>query len=174
MTQINERESEMVRGKKVDVLTVITNQQSTELIHPGKAAFRGEALFVNGQVEQAFSSTFGRFAVAFVLSNIGNDMMVETDFTRFQRIESTVGVEIRPGEGQPQAFHVLESRLQMGFEVEGVVMVARHDPSRSDDEAVGVGDGQDIGGLGAFSVLVGNTFTAFLRDGMATIQVQAR
>lgn len=85
MTQINERESEMVSAKKVGILAVIANKQGTELIDPSKATFRREALFVNRRVEQAFPSAFGRFAVAFVLRNVGNDLMVETDFARFRR-----------------------------------------------------------------------------------------
>lgn len=174
MTQINEREREMVSAKKVGIFAVIANQQGAKLIDPSEAPFRREALFVDGRVEQALPSAFGRFAVAFVLSNVGNDLMVETDFAGVQRIEGTVGIEIRTSKGQTQAFHVLESRLQMGFEVEGVMMVPRHNPGRSDDVAMSLGDGQDIRGLGAFSVLVGNTFTPFLRDGMAAIQVQAR
>ena len=129
---MNERESEMVRGKKVGILAVIAHQRGTEVIDPGKTPFRCEALFVNSRVEQAFPSTL-------VLSKVGNDLMVETDFAGIP-IEGTVGVKIRTSEGQAQASQVLESRLQLRFEVEGVMMVARHYPGRSDDGAMGIGN----------------------------------
>ena len=174
MTQINERESEMVSAQKVSIFAVIANEQGTELIDPGKATFRGEALFVNGRVEQAFPSAFGRFAVAFVLSNVGNDLVIETNLARIHGIKGTVGVEIRSGDGQAQAFHVLEGRLQVRFEVEGVMMVARHDPGRSDHVALSVGDGQNIGSFGPLALLVGDTFAAFLGYRVRAIEVQLR
>lgn len=75
---------------------------------------------------------------------------------------------------QSQAFHRLESRLQVGFEVEGIMMMACDNARSRHDIALGVSDGQDIGCVGTFSGLVSHCCAAFLGKGMTAVQIQFR
>ena len=54
----------------------------------------------------------------------------------------------------------------MGFEFESVIVVARDGLGRSNNEPVGVGDGQNIGRFGPFASLISHGLAAFLGDGM--------
>ena len=164
----------MVTAKKAGILTIKTDQQGAELVNPGKTPFTGKALLVNGSIEQAFASTPGRFAVAFVLRHVGNHAMIKTDFAGGTGIERAVRVEIGPSNRQAQALEVLEGRLQMRFQTKSVVVIACHDAGRSEDIPVAIGDGQHITGLGALARLVSDTFTAFFGYGVAAIEVQVR
>ena len=172
MAQVDHSERDMVSAQEVDVLTVKADEQGSELIHPGKAAFVGKASLVDVGVEQTFAPAFGGFAVALVFGDVRDQAMVEADLAGFTGIEGAVSVEERPGDGQSQALHALESSLQMGLQVEGVVVVARNDAGRSQDVAVGIHDGQDVAGLGALATLIGHPLTALFGQGMAAIPVQ--
>ena len=82
MTKVNERKREMMRTEKVGILAIKADKQRSELIHPGETAFTAEALLVDRRVEETFPSTFGEFPVAFILVNVGNDVVIETDLAR--------------------------------------------------------------------------------------------
>lgn len=58
--------------------------------------------------------------------------------------------------------------------MEGVVVIACNGLGGSHDEAIHVGDGQDVGRLGPFASLVGHRFAAFLGHSMAAIQIEFR
>jgi len=174
MAQVNHSESDVMSAKKVGIFVIKADQQSAKLVDPGETAFAGKTLAVNGGIEQAFTAPPGRFAVAFILGHVGNQAMIEADFAGGTSIERTVGVEERAHNRQAQTLEVLEGRLQMGFQTKSVVVVARHDAGRGDNKALGIGDGQDIAGLGALARLVSHTITAFLGNGVAAIEVQLR
>jgi len=174
MAEVNESKSEMMGSEKAGIFTVIANEQGAKLVHPCKTAFTGKALFVDGRVEKPFTPAFDRFAVALVLTDVGNDLMVETHLARVQRVKGTIGIEESTGNGQSQALHLAEGALQMGLEVESIVMIACDNPGRSDDVALGIRDRENIGGFRSFSVLVGDTLAPFLGDRMTAIQVQLR
>lgn len=162
----------MMSAKKVGIFAIIANKQGSKLVNPGKTALTAEPLLIDRCIEKAFTPAFDGFPVALVLADVGNDVVIEADFARFQGIKGTVGVEVSSGNRQAQVLHMLEGGLQMRFEVESIVMIACDDPRRSHYLPLRVGDGKDIGGFGTFSVLVGDTFAAFLRQRMATIEVQ--
>ena len=162
----------MMSTEKVGVFAVITNEQGSELVNPGKTAFTGETLLVDRRVEEAFTPAFSLFAVALVLTKIGDDPMIEANLPSFQRIKSAVRIEVSASNRQSQALHLLESSLQVRLEVEGIMMVARDHPGGSQDIALRVGDGQNIRGFGAFSVLVSDTFAAFLGYRVTPVEVQ--
>ncbi len=172
MTQVNHGESEMMPTEKVDIFPIITDQQSPELVDPGEATLTAEALFVDIGIEQAFTPTFDRLAIAVVLGDVGNKAMIETDLARIAGVEGAVGIEQRPSDDQTQLLHQLESGLKMGFQTKSVVMIACHDPGRGDDIAVGIGDRQDVAGLGPLAMLVSYAFTPFFSQRMAAIEVQ--
>ena len=60
----------------------------------------------------------------------------------------------------------------MVFQFKGVVMVARDDARGCQNEPVGVGDGQDVGGLGFLPSLIGDVFAPFLGGCMTAIEVE--
>lgn len=169
MTQVNHGKSDVVTTEKVGILAIKTDQQSAKLVNPGETAFTGKALLVHLGIEEGFASAFGRFAVTFVLGDVGDHRMIETNLATVAGVEGTIRIEERPGNGQPQAFEGFEGGLKVGFQTKSVVMIACHDTRRSDDKAVGIGDGQNIAGFGPLTVLIGHAFTAFLSQGMATI-----
>lgn len=174
MTKIDERKSEMMSGEKISILALKTDQQRPKLVDPGETAFTREALFVDGGIEPAFAASFGCFAIADVLHEVGNDTMVEADFAGLAGIKGAVGIEERARNRQPAPFHGFEGGLQVGFEVKSIMMVASDDPSRGDDKAVGIGDRQNVGGLSPLAPLVGDTLAAFLRQRVAAVQVKLR
>lgn len=164
----------MMPSKKVSILTVKTDQQSTKLVDPGETAFTGEAMFIHSGIEEAFASPLGRFAVAFILGHVGDHPMIEADFASVAGVKGAVGVEERSHNRQAQALEVLEGCLQMGFQAKSVVVIARHDAGRSHDRPFAIGDGQDIAGFSTLARLVSHTVTAFLGNGVAAIEVQLR
>src|SRR5579872_2192370 len=117
---------------EVDFLDIEADKKSAKLINPSKSTFAGKAVMVEDFIKEALAPTLGRFPVALVLSNVRHDAMVEADFTERCGIEATLGVEGRSGNRQAQAFDSLEGRLQLVFEVEGIVVVARDNISRGD------------------------------------------
>ena len=159
---------------EVDFLEVEADEKGAKLINPGKSSLTGKAVMVEDGIEEGLASAFGSFAVALVLSNVRHEAMVEADFAGRQRIEATIGVEGGSGNRQAQAFDSLEGRLQLLFEVEGIVMIARDNISRGDDVTVMVSDRQDIGRFRFLASLISHRLTAFLGNGMAAIQVQHR
>ena len=172
MAQVDHSKSDMVSTQEVGVFTVKADKQRSELINPGKAALGGKASLVDLSVEQTFAPAFGRFAVALVFGDVGDHPVIEANLARFMGIESSVSVKKRPGDGQSQALHAFECGLEMGFEVEGVMVISRDNARRSDDVAVGIHDGQDVAGLGTLAALIGHTLTALLGQGMTAVQVQ--
>ena len=51
MTQVNEGKSEMMSAEKISILAVITDEQRSKLVDPGKTAFTREALLVDSSIE---------------------------------------------------------------------------------------------------------------------------
>lgn len=174
MTQVNHSESDIMAAKKVGSFAIKADKQSAELVNPGEGAFTGETLTVHLGAKQAFTPALGGFAVARIFRDVGNKAMIEAHFTGITGIESAVGIEQGPGKAQPQPFEGLESGLKLWFQTKGIMVIASDDARRGDHKAIGIRDRQDIAGFGAFSLLVGHTFTTFLGNGMAAIQVQLR
>lgn len=172
MTQINHSKRDMMSTQAVGILPVKSDKQCAKLIDPSETAFVGKAPFVHLGIEQAFASAFGHLAIAFVLSDVRDDPIIETDFPRFARVEGAVGVEERALNVQAQTFHAFERGLEMGLEVESVVMIACHHPRRREDVPVGIHDRQNVTRLGAFASLISHALAAFLGNRMTAIQIQ--
>ncbi len=164
----------MMSSEKVGILALKTDEQRPKLVNPSKTAFTGEALLVDGGVEQAFTSRFDGFSVTFVLADVGDDPVIETNLACFQRIKSAIGVEIGSGNRQSQVLHRAKSVLEVRFEVESIMMVARDDPGRSHHIALSIGDGQNVRGFGSFSRLISDTLAALLRLCVTAIEIQLR
>ncbi len=66
----------------------------------------------------------------------------------------------------------MECGLQMGFQIERIVVLAGDNTGRSDDIAVLVHNRQDVAGLAFLAALIGDRLTAFLSQAVRTVQVQ--
>ena len=75
-------------SQEVRILAIKTDQERTKLVNPGETAFTGEPSFVDLGVEQAFTTTFGRFTVAFVFGHIGDYPMIEAGFAGIRQLET--------------------------------------------------------------------------------------
>jgi len=62
----------------------------------------------------------------------------------------------------------------MRFQFIGIMMMTGHQGRGGDHKALSIGDGQDVGGLGAFARLITYRFTAFLGNSVAAIQIEFR
>ena len=60
-----------------------TEQQPFEFVLPGERSLYGQALLMNGLVEETFSASLGFFTVSRVLRNVGNHASVEYAFPVF-------------------------------------------------------------------------------------------
>ena len=96
---------------EVDILQVKTDDQGAKFVKPSESAFAGKAIFVDYRVEQASAAQFDRVPVAPVFGDIGNDVVIETDFPSIAGVESTVRVEESPGNRQAKALDGFEGRL---------------------------------------------------------------
>jgi hypothetical protein len=172
MPQVNHSERDMMSTQEVGVFPVKADEQGTKLIDPGETTFIGEAAFVDLRVEQAFAPPFGSLAIAFVLGDVRDHTIIETDFPGFTGIEGTVGVEKRACDVQAQALQAFEGRLEVRLEVEGIVVIARHHARRSENIPVSIHDGQNVARLGSFATLIRYALAAFLGNRMTAIQVQ--
>ena len=93
MTQVNERENEMMRRQEIGGFAVKTYQNSAEFIYPGKSAFANEAPFVNFSIEQALTTSFGGLTITDIFWDVWDKLMVETDFAGIQGVESRISIE---------------------------------------------------------------------------------
>ena len=86
---------------KVDFLEIKTNKNSAKLVNPSESTFTDKAVFVDRRVEQAFAAAFGRFPVALVFGDVGNELVIEADFAGVTGVKGTVGIEVCSGNGDP-------------------------------------------------------------------------
>ena len=91
--QVNERKNEMVGSQEIDSFSVKTNKNSAEFINPGKSAFANETTFIDLSIEQALTTTLGGLTIADIFWDVGNEVMVETSFASYQRVEGRISVE---------------------------------------------------------------------------------
>lgn len=143
-------------GQEVDVAAIITNEQSTKLIDPGKGAFCGKASFIDRQIEHSFWSWFGLLAIAFVFWDVWQELVIETDLASFFGVKGTIGIEIRTLDRNVLSLDPFECRLEMWFQMEGVVMIASHKVGGSQHIAMFIENRQNITGFGPSAALINN------------------
>jgi len=131
-------------------------------------------MFIDRDIEQTFTAAFGGLTTALVKGNIGYEAIIEAHFTGGQGIKACIGIEESTLKVEAKPFHGLKGSLKVGLEVIGVIMIAGHNTGGRHDKAVGIGDGQDVGGLGLLASLIGHRLAAFLGNGMAAIEIDLR
>ena len=89
-----------------------SEQQSLELIFPGKGPFYLYPQCMDGCVEEAFASALDSLPVARILFNIGDQARVENAFPIVCGIKATIEVEISTSEVHTHLFGHLLQRFQ--------------------------------------------------------------
>ncbi len=82
-------------------------QQSLELIFPGKGALHAHPQRMDGFVEEAFASAFRGLAVAGILFDIGDQAGIENALAIVRGIKAPIKVELGTSEVQPDLFGYL-------------------------------------------------------------------
>ena len=136
MPQIDHSKGHTVQAEEVDILLLEADQESLEFVDPSKGAFTGESVRVHLWVEQPLGSGFSPFAIAPILRNVGDHSVIEAGLACVFGIERTICVEISSLNVQSQALDVFESCLKVGFELEGIIMIACHDFSGGEEVAL--------------------------------------
>jgi len=117
-------------------------------------------MFVNLFVEKPFTTTFDRLAISLVFVDIRTNGMIEAGFAGLFGVKSLVCIEECTLDIEPQAFDELESILQVGLQIVGVIVIARKQTCRSNDEPLAICNWQDV-----------RCFT-FLGQHMTAIQIE--
>jgi hypothetical protein len=162
----------VMSAHKVSRFAVKANEQGTELVNPGEGSLSGETQLVDFRVEEPFRSAFGLFARTLVFDNVGNDLGVEARPAGGFGIKSGIGVEIATDNRNAEPLDELEGRTERVFQLEGIVVVACDYPGGCQNEPIGIGNGQYVGGFGFLASLIGHRLTAFLGRGVAAVQVE--
>lgn len=158
----------------MDIFAVIAQTQGAKLVNPGKSPFTGKTFIVDGFIKQALTSAFSTLLVTFVLIHIGNETMIETNFTCSAGIERTIRIKKCTSNLNTLRLDAFESTLQIDFQIKGIMSVASHNAGAGKNEAMGITDRQDMTGFGTFAILRDNALTPFLGNAMRAIQVQVR
>lgn len=137
-----------------------------------KGTFTGKAFFVDEFVKKSLAPKLNTLLIAFVGIHIGNQAMIEANFTRLTRIKGAIRIEKSASDINTQVFDAFEGCLQVAFQIKGIVVVTCNDTCAGKDEAMGIADRQDVTGFGAFAMLINDTLTAFFGKGMRAIKVQ--
>ena len=144
---MDHRKSDEMAGQEVDVAAIIANKQSSKLIDPSKGAFCCKASSIHILIEHSFWSWLRLLAIAFVFWNVWQELVIETNLASFFGIKGTIGIEIR-------TLDPFECRLEMWFQIEGVVMIACHNTCRSQHIAMFIENRQNIAGFGLLATLI--------------------
>jgi len=89
-----------------------SEQQSLELIFPGKGPFDPHPQSMDGFVEEAFASALDSLPVARILFDIGDQARIENAFPIVCGIKATIEVEIRASEVHTHLFGHFLQRFQ--------------------------------------------------------------
>ena len=100
--------------------------------------------------------------------------MIETGFSGSLGIKGAVGIEKCALDCQIETLHALEGGLQVGFEIESIMMMTGDNPCGGNDVTLSFRNRQDVGCFGPFAGLVGHRLTAFLGNYMTAVQIEFR
>jgi hypothetical protein len=156
MAEVDHSKGDVMRAQKTRIIAFKANQQALELVNPREGAFRAKAMLVDICVEVAFASSFGLLAITNVFRNIGDQAVIEADFARFTGVKGLIGIEIASLNHQTEALQVFERRLEMLFQVVGIVVIARDDTRARDHIAVPVHYRQNVTRFAFLAMLIGD------------------
>ena len=71
--------------------------------------------------------------------------MIEAGFSSSFGIKCFISIEIGSFKLQTELFHLLESRLQMGLQVEGIIVIACYQAGGGKDESIFLQTGKSSG-----------------------------
>ncbi len=106
-------------------------QQSFELIFPGKGAFDAHPQHMNRSVEEAFAPPLGGLTVAGIFLDIGDQAGIENALAIVRGVKAAIKVEIGPSQVQPNLFGHLLQGFQALWEQDHVGLIdGRHGDGR--------------------------------------------
>ncbi len=161
MSQIDQRERDVMKAETIGCFAFETDQQGLEFVDPGERSFTHEASLVCCLVEMSFSSTFDVFPIALVLRNVGNDAAIPQQLPGCTRIKAAISIKERTFIDQSTALQVFKDVLQLLLELKTIVMLPSNDTCRRNDRTVLVRHWEDITGFGFLSALIADAFAPF-------------
>lgn len=87
-------------------------------------------------------------------------------------VKGSVGIEVAADNRKTESLDELESHSQVVLQLESVVVVARNNTCCCQDEPVGVGDRQHVGGFGFLPTLICHRLAPFLDGRVTAVEVQ--
>jgi hypothetical protein len=150
-----------MKAETIDGFSLESDQQGLEHIDPGKRALTDEPMLKCFAIEMAFSATFHRFSVPFVLGNVGDDPMIPQHLACLACIKAAIRIEQRTFIRQSTALQICKKVLQLLLKLITVIMVASDDASRRDNVSLRISYWQDVTGLGMLPPLIGNGIAPF-------------
>ena len=95
LSEIDEAESNEFESEMTSLFGFITQDQTFELVFPGKHTLDGETYPVKSVIEESFASASGDFAIARVLLDVWFDPSVEEAFAVGFAVKASVEIESR-------------------------------------------------------------------------------
>ena len=174
MPEVDQSKRKVMGAQPISIFSVKSDEERPELVYPGESALTDKSFFAESAAEQSFAAVFSRATVSPVFRDVGNEAVIEAGFAGLSGVKGCVGVEISSGNIQSRPFQASEHDLQMRFEVERVMMIARYNTGRGRNEAVRFRQRQDIGSFRFLPPLKRCGFAAFFSGGMASVKIEPR
>ena len=150
-----------MKAEKIHLLTLKPNQQTLEFVDPCKGSFCHEALFVHGWVKMALAPTLCPFAIALIFRDIRSYTAIPEQLTRLFCVKRTICIKVGVRIGEFKLIKLLKQAFQASGQLVAIIMVPSNHFSGGNNEAIGVGYGDDVAGFGLFSTLIGDRFAPF-------------
>ena len=83
-------------SQEMGILEIKTKQKSAKLVNPSKGTLTHKTVLVDFRIEKSLASTFDRFTIALVFSHVGDNLMIETDFSRIFVVKRVNRIEESP------------------------------------------------------------------------------
>jgi hypothetical protein len=112
LAQIDQRVCQQLHPIVPPLDTFKSEQQSFELIFPGKGPFDTHSQRMNRGVEEPLAPALGTLAVAGILGDVGDQACIEDALPIVRRIKAAIQIEIGTSEVQPHLFGHFLQRLQ--------------------------------------------------------------
>src|SRR5919199_125342 len=128
-------------------------------------------MLVHVRLEMPLPSAFDGLAITLVFWNVGDDAMVPQKLARCLGIKATIRIEKCAFDVQAAPLQIFECALELLQKLITIIVVAGDDARRRDNVAVGIGEWQDVAGLGFLAALIGDFFAPFFGSTVAAIEV---
>ena len=150
-----------MKAERVHLLAFKSDEQPLEFIDPSKRAFCDKAFFVHRAVKMALAPALGTLTIAFIFRNIRSYTAIPKQFTGLFCIKRTIGIKVGVRIREFKLIELPKQVFQAIRQLITIIMVPSNHFACGNNEAIGVGYGDDIAGFGLFSTLIGDRFAPF-------------